>query len=373
MEKILIGNVGFDVISCTGFAFEEEQLLALKQRISMGETFGSGEVRISSKDYLMIKEDNLFEFMSFTSNLTGERYSKMTLHAARVDGNNICNMTVTTVKEKMDVATQILSTKYGLTVKCYDTKISRCEINKTIVTRDAFEAYKRLLRIVALIMSKGTGKVNTITTEELKRTLKEQGILCQKKSYAWRIYDKAADMFEKHGGITFDKHLMRVEKVYISGQAFETDFGSTSLEKMTDEKLESVFSEKMRDIEKGVKSYLEDKMQYRPGYIGRDITVPNIIERYRNCGKVMSVLMAYENHYYIPCILDARDIKIAFQNLSKNGIMPDTAIESSYEQYMNHYKIIPELVTVWDEQRELMEEFFAKLTDEYLEQVKMRN
>ena len=373
MEKIKIGNVGFDVVTCTGFTIDEESIFRLKNRINNGESFQDAEVNVSNTNYVTIKDKPFFEFASFVSNLDEQRYGKLTVHAAREDGNNICNMNIENLNEKIQTAIWRLTDKYGLDIQQQEIKISRCELNKTIVINDEFEAYKRVLKLFALMVTKGNGKVNTVTAEVLRKALKDQGILVQKKTYAWRVYDKATEMFEKFGGITFDKRLLRIEKVYNSSQPFATDFETVLLSDLTNEKMEKVFAEKMKEIRKGIDNYLEEKMLYKPGFKGRDTTIPNIITSYYEWGKIMSAIASYEANYIVPCMLDATDMYRAIQCIMDKKLIRAGDVKQHYQKYMECYSNVPEVVTLWDEQRQLMNEFFDKVTKNYVELIKMRN
>ena len=371
MEKVVVGRAGFDLLGCTGFYIEPESMEILKCSIKNGCILTDGKVTVSDNGSVHIIERE-FEFRFFRSNITKEFHTLLKVHAARADGNNLQNMSVTEVWAKIRKAEEVLQFKYGLAVQENKIEMRSAEINRTFVTIDEFQAYKRVLELVALVVLMKGGKKYDVSAEKLKNAFSHQGLMIAKKSYGYRVYDKAAQMAEKMDGITFDKPLMRVEIVYVDKQPLLTDFKTLDLCNITDTMLTEVYNHRMEQIRIDVIDYLNQKLLYMPGYGGRNNTIPNIIAEHRKWGSVLSALSSYEANYGVPCMLDSRDMLTAIDSLIKIGILNDYNAERYYMDFLETYKNIPEAVTLYGEQRELFEDFFEKVMGS-CEIVKMRN
>ena len=140
MEKIEVGRIGFDLICCAGFYTNSETINTLRQHMG-DENFPYGEnVYINSTGAVYIKETE-FEYRYFWSNLKKTFFTTLKIHAARPDGNNIMNMNVADVWNKIKIAEQKLYSKYGLLV--YEDRV---EIhNAETLTEHSF----RLMRLQA--------------------------------------------------------------------------------------------------------------------------------------------------------------------------------------------------------------------------------
>lgn len=89
--------------------------------------------------------------------------------------------------------------------------------------------------------------------------------------------------------------------------------------------------------------------------------------------QLMSAIASYEANYIVPCMLDATDMYRAIQCIMDKKLIRAGDVKQHYQKYMECYSNVPEVVTLWDEQRQLMNEFFDKVTKNYVELIKMRN
>ena len=373
MEKIEVGRTGFDLICCAGFYTNSETINTLRQHMG-DEYFPHSETRdLVCTGAVYIKETE-FEYRYFWSNLKKTFFTTLKIHAARPDGNNIMNMNVADVWNKIKIAEQKLYSKYGLCVNEDRVEIHSAEINRTFVPIDEVHAYKRVFQLMAVVVLRHSGKKYDVSTEKLTNAFNQQGMLLKRKSYSYRVYDKAAQMKAEMAGISFDSPLLRVEITYHDKQTVLTDFKTLDLVDITDEMVETVFCKRMGNIRKDIMEYLNQKQQYRPGFVGRNNTIPNMIANYRAWGEVLSAISSYEANYGVPCMLDSRDMQTALNNLHAWERIDDGLIQEYYAEYLKIYKSIPEAVTLLDEQRELFKDFFSKVMGEgSLSVVKMRN
>ena len=376
MEKLLIGNTGFDFLSVTGFSVPDEQISIFKRRFS-SETLFFDHIKISATGNITIKEPNFFDFRLFKSNLDHIIYGYITLYSARPDGINLENMTLERVFKKMEEACTFLRNKYSLSLQ-YDTNklfVSSCELNRTITALDDISAYHRIFALFAFATISGHGTAYTALTEKLKGALSTQGLLCQRSTYRYRIYDKSTHIHQTHGGITFDKRLLRVEKTYLQKQAFLSDFRTLRLVDLTDTLIDYVFSKKMEEIEKRIYQYINTKLTYHPGLIGRNTTVPNILTSHTTYGEIIGDLLAYETQYGLPCLFDLQDITTALKVLTDSGIWSNTntTIDDCYAAFRDSFTKIANAKGLWEDQYTLMNDFFDKLKSTRMVEVKMWN
>lgn len=371
MERIEVGRAGFDFVVCMGFYIDPDNIEAIKCNIKNSTFPNCIKASVSSNGAVHIKETE-FELQIFKSNLDGQYYVKLKIYAAREDGNNVVNMSVSDLRKKLEKTKYILQNKYGITSLEGNIEIHGAEINRTFVPIDDFSAYSRILSLFAMAVLQKDGKRHDVSEEHLKRTFSIQGMMCEKSTYRYRIYDKAAQMAEEMEGISFDKRLMRVEITYKSKQPLLTDFGTILLNNWTDEMVESVFNKRMNTIKNDIMIYLNNKLKYKPGFVGRDNTVPNIIAKYNSWGDIISALCGYEANYGVPCLLDKCDMQAAIQEIIMQGVWPYQDIMTVYNAFLYTYNNIPEAVTLWDEQTDLFDDFFEKVKGSH-EIVKMRN
>ena len=139
MEKIEVGRIGFDLICCAGFIpignYKHVKTTHGDENFPYGEN-----VYINSTGAVYIKETE-FEYRYFWSNLKKTFFTTLKIHAARPDGNNIMNMNVADVWNKIKIAEQKLYSKYGLLV--YEDRV---EIHMQKLTEHSFRLmrYKRI-------------------------------------------------------------------------------------------------------------------------------------------------------------------------------------------------------------------------------------
>ena len=371
MERIEVGRAGFDFITCTGFKIQNEDIETVKGNIRDGVFPTCIKASVSANGAIHIKEPE-FELRIFQSNLNNNNYVQIKLFAARVDGNNVLNMSMNDVMHKLNRTLQILHFKYKLDLCVNNIEVHSAEINRTFVPKDDFSAYKRIFSLLSMVVLQKDGKRYDVSEERLKRTFSIQGVMCEKSTYRYRIYDKAAQMAEEMEGINFDKRLMRMEITYKCKQPLLTDFGTLKLEKRDDSMIERVFNKRVDALQKDINNYLGEKMQYRPGYVGRDNTVPNIIATYRQWGDIISALSGYEANYGVPCLLDKCYMQEAIRQLINYRVLPIQNIMTYYNDFLSAYNNIPEAVTLFDEQVDLFFDFFQKAKGSR-EIVKMRN
>lgn len=375
MEKLLIGNAGFDTITLNGFSVSPDEICHLKNRVAGGELY-ENNVRISAVGNITIKEINFFDFRLFRSNLDHTIYGCMTLFSSRPDGINIENMTLTKLKQKLSDACTRLSHKYSLNLhyELNNLSVSSCEINRTIIATDDITAYKRVFMLFALATITGQGTAYTASTEKLKGALTTQGLLCQRATYRYRIYDKSEHINKMYGGISFAKHLLRVEKTYLQKQAFFSDFQTLALSELSDELIETVFARKMQEIEAKIHQYIRNKLVYHTNHpTGRNATVPNILTSHPTWGEAIGDLVAYEAQYGLPCLFDLNDMISIINTLISSGIWTNTTTNDCYVAFRNSFEQIANAKGLWEDQYILMNDFFDKLKEKRIVEVKMWN
>ncbi|MDO4345141.1 MAG: hypothetical protein Q4C50_10105 [Eubacteriales bacterium] len=372
MEKIEVGRAGFDFVTCVGFYIRSENIETIRCNIKNGSFPNCLKASVSANGAVHIRETE-FELRIFRSNLDANYYVQLKIYAARADGNNVVNLSMDDLKQKLEKTEQILVCKYGIALYRRNIEIHSAEINRTFVPKDEFSAYSRIFSLIAMTILQNGGKRYDVSEERLKKTFSIQGVMCEKSTYRYRIYDKAAQMAGEMDGISFDKRLMRVEIAYKGQQPLLTDFGTVLLDNWTDDMIEKAFNKRLNMIQSNICIYLEEKMKYTPGFVGRDNTVPNIIATYRKWGNVISTLCGYEANYGVPCLLDQRDMKKAIHELIKCGVLSVQDSEVYYNDFLSAYNNIPEAVTLFDEQEDLFWDFFQKAKGSSREIVKMWN
>ena len=146
-----LNQVGIDIIRISGFTnckqFEEPVVHHLIKEQQYQKIITQNGITIKNNSVMINGGFYVFKW----GNHRGKAFSYIELHAADENGNNLYNMGMADVHEKLHLAIDDLHTRYNITFPYLNLdklRITYAEINRTFVTQHPFTDYSELLMLI---------------------------------------------------------------------------------------------------------------------------------------------------------------------------------------------------------------------------------
>lgn len=174
-DSVLIGNVGFDIITLVGFSNLPTQFtLPIESSDFWTKPDDVDGVNVCKNKVTITYDEYILEF----GNQDCKSYMKLKIRTCK-DNVNLKNMTCQDVITKLAEAKDIFNSIYGvpLDYNLKDINIVFAEINQTFPITGCFDDYKRILRLI----SYGIIKTKKISQRKTKKPmLMEQAMTLRK-------------------------------------------------------------------------------------------------------------------------------------------------------------------------------------------------
>lgn len=261
-----LNQVGIDIIRISGFTnckqFEEPVVHHLIKEQQYQKIITQNGITIKNNSVMINGGFYVFKW----GNHRGKAFSYIELHAADENGNNLYNMGMADVHEKLHLAIDDLHTRYNITFPYLNLdklRITYAEINRTFVTQHPFTDYSELLMLIGYEARKQYHQesyaVYASDTDNLRSRTECIYLLRGKDNFDLKIYDKTLELKAKK--VLDPEHstnYMRVELTLKKECELKNKKNGAFFTQMTDQQIYNCFMLKIKKIIQATDIYFKN-------------------------------------------------------------------------------------------------------------------
>lgn len=263
-----LNQVGIDIIRISGFTNCQKFAEPVVHHLINDQQYE----KIITKSNTTIKNNSVMingGFYVFKwGNNRGKAFSYIELHAADENGNNLYNMGLADIHDKLHLAIDDLHTRYNITFPYLDLdklRVTYAEINRTFVTQHPFSDYSALLMLIGYEARKQYHQesyaVYASDTDNLRSRTECIYLLRGKDNFDLKVYDKTLELKAKK--VLDPDHptnYMRFELTLKKECELKNTKKEAFLSKMTDQQIYNCFRIKIKKIIQATDIYFKDNL-----------------------------------------------------------------------------------------------------------------
>ncbi|MBQ8999818.1 MAG: hypothetical protein IJ086_14175 [Clostridium sp.] len=204
----------------------------------------------------IVIEDKKFKQLTIGSKLEkGYKKEYIILDLSiKEDGNNLIPLTKLEYDNRLNEVIEYIHNRYGLKLSIKEASFRLLELNNTVKMDRCIDEYYPILKLISDFAPKRY-KNNAIARDGNKRL---KGIFIGNNTFEYKIYNKTKQLYEVYK-ITVDGDYLRIEIVFLNSKKIKEIFGTTKIEEISMEMLETYFVEVVeKDLFKRIDKYIKD-------------------------------------------------------------------------------------------------------------------